>query len=199
MRMTSLVAAMSTVVLVACSKEGSIASDSTGSVRAAPAGKAVAAAASTLTDANIFALLDEANTADSSAGRMASTKGTSVDVRAFGVMMTNDHHALRKGGQELATALGVAAMPPTNDALPAKAQAMTDTMTAMEKGAAWDKWYIDHEVMMHQEVLAMIDAALASAQAARLKEMLGRARPNIESHLKRAQDIQSKLPAGSTT
>ena len=68
----------------------------------------------------------------------------------------------------------------------------------MAKGAAWDKWYIDHEVTMHQEVLGLIDSALGSAQAPELRDLLTKARPNVEAHLKRAQDIQAKLGTTAT-
>jgi putative membrane protein len=109
--------------------------------------------------------------------------------------MMNDHHALRKAGQDLVTKLGVTPTPPSNDELPAKAKMLSDSLTSQAKGAAWDKWYIDHEVTMHQDVLALIDQAQAAAQNAELKDLLTKARPNIEMHLKRAQDIQSKLGA----
>jgi putative membrane protein len=195
MRMTSLVGALGTAVLVACSKADTAAD----SARMADSAAAAAAtpAAPALTDANIAALLDEANAADSAAGKLASTKGTSADVKAFGVMMMNDHHALRKLGQDLVAKLGVTPVPPANDSLPAKAAAAMANLTATAKGAAWDKAYIDGEVAVHQEVLGLIDAALGAAQNAELKDLLTKARPNIEAHLKRAQDIQSKLPAAT--
>jgi putative membrane protein len=192
MRITVLAAALSTVVLAACSKDGANSADSAKMADSAAAASATPAAP-TLTDANIAALLDEANMADSAHGKMASTKGTSADVKAFGVLMMNDHHALRKAGQDLVTKLGVTPTPPANDSMPAKAQMVTDSLTAMAKGAAWDKWYISHEVTMHQEVLSTIDAALAAAQNQELKDLLTKARPNVEAHLKRAQDIQGKL------
>lgn len=196
MRMYSLVAALGTVVLVACSKEGTNASDSAAMSDSANAAAASATpAAPALTDPNIAALLDEANMADSAAGKLASTKGTNADVKAFGVMMMNDHHALRKAGQDLVAKLGVTPTPPANDSLPIMAKAKQDSMTAMAKGAAWDKAYIDNEVAVHQHVLGLIDTALGAAQNAELKDLLTKARPNIEAHLKRAQEIQGKLPA----
>jgi putative membrane protein len=197
MRKYSLVAALGTVVLVACSKEGSNASDSARLADSANAATPAAAtpAAPALTDPNIAALLDEANMADSASGKLASTKGTNADVKAFGVMMMNDHHALRKAGQDLVTKLGVTPTPPAGDSLPAMAKAKQDSMTAMPKGAAWDKAYIDNEVAVHQQVLGLIDTALGAAQNAELKDLLTKARPNIEAHLKRAQEIQGKLPA----
>ena len=197
MRTTTLVAALSIAVLAACAKDDTTAYDSLGTTDTAAAAAATATTPA-LTDANIAALLDEANAADSAAGKIASTKGTNADVKAFGVLMMNDHHALRKAGQDLVAKLNVTPAPPANDSLPAKAQMVSDSLNAMSKGATWDKWYIDHEVMMHQDVLALIDQAQAAAQNAELKDLLSKARPNIEMHLKRAQDIQTKLGSVAT-
>jgi putative membrane protein len=185
---------LSIAVLGACAKGDKSAYDSAGTTDTATAASATPTTPA-LTDANIAALLDEANAADSANGKIASTKGTNADVKAFGVLMMNDHHALRKAGQDLVTKLGVTPTPPSTDELPAKAKMLSDSLTSQAKGAAWDKWYIDHEVTMHQDVLALIDQAQAAAQNAELKDLLTKARPNIEMHLKRAQDIQSKLGA----
>ena len=201
MRMTLLVAAASVVALGACKKDKDEAYDSTATTDSATMAKATPTTADTsakLNDANIAALLDEANAADSSTGNLATTKGTKADVRAFGKLMMNDHHALRKAGQDLVTKLNVTPTPPANDSLPAKAKAAQDNLTAMDKGAGWDKAYIDGEVATHQMVLGLIDQAQTAAQAPELKALLTKARPNIEMHLKRAQAIQGKLGADST-
>jgi uncharacterized protein (DUF305 family) len=65
----------------------------------------------------------------------------------------------------------------------------------MPKGAAWDKAYIDHEVSYHQAVLQTAQTAQAAAQNAELKDLITKAIPNIQAHLTKAQDIQSKLNA----
>jgi putative membrane protein len=202
MRINKLVAALSMAVLGACAKGDKSEYDSTGTTTDTTAAASATATPATttpaLTDANIAALLDEANMADSANGKIASTKGSNADVKAFGVLMMNDHHALRKQGQDLVKKLNVTPEPPASDSLPAKAKMLSDSLTSMKKGAAWDNWYIDHEVMMHQDVLNLIDQASSAAQAPELKDLLSKARPNIEMHLKRAQDIQGKLGATAT-
>lgn len=195
MRIQSLVAALGTFMLVACAKEGTNASDSAYVTDTATAAMPTTPA---LTDANIAALLDEANAADSAAGKVASTKGTNADVKAYGVMMMNDHHALRKMGQDLVAKLGMTPTPPANDDLPAMAQMTNDSLTAIPKGAAWDKWYIDNEIVVHQKLLGLIDTALGAAQNGELKDLLTKARPNVDAHLKRAQEIQGKLATPAT-
>jgi putative membrane protein len=178
----------------ACAK-GDTAADSTAA--ADSAAKATAAAAppppAPLNDANILALLDEANAADSAHGNMASTKGTAASVKSFGRDMMRDHHTLRKAGQDLATKINVTPTPPANDTLPAAAQRTADQMNGMPAGPDWDKTYIDHEVMMHQGVLSLLQSAQTAASDTALKALITQAIPNIEAHLKKAQDVQSKL------
>src|SRR5437868_15528500 len=65
----------------------------------------------------------------------------------------------------------------------------------MPKGAAWDKAYIDHEVTYHQAVLQTAQTAQGAAQNAELKDLITKAAPNIQAHLTKAQDIQTKLNA----
>jgi putative membrane protein len=167
--------------------------------RAATTMTPAAPAAAALTDANIFALLDEANAADSAGGALASTKGTAASVKEFGRTMMKDHHALRKGGQDLAKKLNVTPEPPANDTLPAAAQRMTDSLKAQPKGAAWDKAYIANEVASHQAVLALLTSAQSAAQDTSLKALIVKAQPLIQAHLAKAQDIQSKLGATAST
>ena len=186
------------VLWAACAKkenatDSAAAADS--AAKAAAAAPAPAPAPPALTDANIAALLDEANAADSAAGNLASTKGTNGQVKEFGRTMMRDHHTLRKAGQDLAKKLNLTPAAPANDTLPAAAQKAHDAMTAMAKGAAWDKAYIDNEVAVHQAVLALLQAAQGAAQDTSLKALIVTATPNIQAHLTKAQDIQSKLSA----
>jgi putative membrane protein len=148
-----------------------------------------------LTDQNIAALLDAANAADSAGGKLASTKGTNAEVKEFGRTMMRDHHMLRQKGQDLAKKLSLTPQMPAGDTLEASAKRMLDSMTAMAKGAAWDKAYIDGEVMAHQNVLNLLQTAQNSAQNAELKALITEATPAVQGHLTKAQAIQSKLAA----
>jgi len=166
--------------------------------------KAAAATATTppapqLTDVNFVALVDEANAADSAAGQLAATKGTSAAVKEFGHQMARDHHMLRKQGQDLAKKESLTPQPPSNDTLQTASQKMLDSLKSMPKGAAWDKAYIDNEVAVHQSVLSLLQTAQSSAQDTSLKALLTKAQPVIQGHLAKAQAIQSKLSGASAT
>ena len=144
-------------------------------------------------DANIFALLDEANVADSSHGAVALTKGTSAAVRDYGRQMMRDHHALRAEGQALAKRLNITPTPPAGDTLPAAAQRVTDMLNTTAKGKDFDKAYIDHEVEMHKAVLDVATKSMTAAQSTELKYMLQKAAPAIQGHLDKAQSIQRNM------
>ena len=63
----------------------------------------------------------------------------------------------------------------------------------MPKGAAWDKFYIDHAVAGHEKVLRFAQDAANSAQNADLKTMIQKATPIVQKHLDKAKELQTKL------
>jgi putative membrane protein len=160
---------------------------------APPAGEA-----GKLSDPNIVALLDEANVADSAAGAFALTKATSPDVKAFAKMMMGEHHALRLQGQQLAKKLNVTPEPPASDPLKPAAESEMAALKAAPKGAQFDKVYIDQEVGVHKAVLDLANKAHDDAQNEELKKLIEQAKPVIEKHLNRAEDIQKKLGSPTT-
>src|SRR4051794_24320424 len=87
------------IVLVACALwAGCSKGEPKGDTTVAPADTtkvpppAAAATPPQMTDANIAAVLDAANAADSAAGHIASTKATKAEVKEFGRAMMRDHH-----------------------------------------------------------------------------------------------------------
>jgi putative membrane protein len=146
-----------------------------------------------MSDANIFALLDEANMADSSAGAIAATKGTSSQVRDFAKRMMRDHHQLRSQGQALAKKLNVTPSAPSDDPVQSMASNETNTLNSTAKGKDFDKAYIDAEVDAHKAVLDLATKAASQTQTAELKNLIQKAAPVIQSHLTLAESIQKKL------
>ena len=192
---TPLVALCAAALISGCGKDDKKedSAKKADSMAAAMPAPAPAPAAPSLTDANIVALLDGANAADSSAGSVGAVKGSAADVKTFAKDMMRDHHALRKAGQDLAKKLNVTPEMPAGDNSAAAAQAWHDSLTAMAKGPAFDKAYIDHEVTYHVAVLNTAQAGLAAAQNAELKDLITKAAPNIQAHLDHAKAIQAKM------
>jgi putative membrane protein len=186
--------AIAGLALTACAKKDSSATDTTAASSTISADtSAMPAPAATWSDANIVALLDEANAADSTAGALAATKGTAAAVREFGRRMAHDHHELRAKGQALAKKLNVTPAAPSDDPLPAVAQKEMDTLNSTAKGKDFDKAYIDSEVDIHKAVLDLATKAAGQTQTAELKDLIQQAAPVIQGHLDKAEAIQKTL------
>jgi len=146
-----------------------------------------------LSDANIAALLDEANKADSSAGAIAVKKASSADVKKFARMMMGEHHALRLEGQQVAKKANITPAPPANDPVAPMAQEETRVLQSTAAGPAFDKAYIDQEVTAHRAVKDLLNQAEGAAKNADLKAAIQKATPVVERHLKEAERLQQQL------
>ena len=200
MSTTRTVALLLVITVAACAKkeasrgvDTTLKVDTTAPSMAPPPAAETTAAAATLTDPNIVFILHAANAADSARGKLAESKGTSADVKSFGKLMVGEHHSLNMQGDALAKKLNVSPVAPANDQSEAQAKMEMDSLTALAKGAAWDKAYIAYEIGYHQAVKDIATKALAQAQNAELKALITKAAPIIQAHLDKAQAIQTKL------
>lgn len=194
LRLTAL--AVAALGIFACSRKAADGSDTAASSAGGADTSAPGASSTTpgtWTDANIFALLDEANMGDSAAGALAATKGTSSALRDFGRRMARDHHALRVQGEALAKRMKITPIPPDEDNLIADAQKNLDNLNATAKGKDFDKAYIDSEVEAHKRVLELVTKAMEEAESTELKNLIQKAAPVIRGHLDLAQSIQKSL------
>jgi putative membrane protein len=157
-----------------------------------------AGAAATLSDANIVALLDEANMADSAAGALAVTKATSKEVKDFAKLMMSEHHALREQGQQLAKKLNVTPAPPAIDPVKPLAEGETKALESTPKGPEFDRVYMEQEIAAHKAVLDLAENAHGQAQNEQLKALIEQAKPVIQKHLDQAEEIKSKLGEASS-
>jgi putative membrane protein len=152
------------------------------------------ASAQAVNDAQIAAIVVTANQVDVDAGKLAESKGTHPEVKAFGKQMVADHSGVNKQATALVTKLGVKPEDnPTAQSLKAGGAENVKKLSGLS-GAAFDKAYIDHEVVYHQQVLDAIDKTLVpGAQNAELKALLVKVRPAFVAHLNHAQTIQKAL------
>ena len=192
------VLALTVVAMTACAKKDNSSADTSMAASSTTMGDTSsmstnAPAAGTWSDANIFALLDEANAADSAAGAIAVTKATSSEVREFARRMTRDHHQLRAQGAALAKKLNVTPAAPSDDPVPAMAEGETNTLNSTAKGKDFDKAYIDAEVNAHKAVLDLATKAAGQTQNSELKNLIQKAAPVIQGHLTKAESIQKSL------
>ena len=162
------------------------------------AGRAEQAAAPP-TDAEIAAIVVAANQVDIDAGKLASDKAQSADVRTLAQRMVTDHTGVNQQASGLVQKLGVT--PKSNPTSQALAKGGEDNLKKLRglSGTAFDQAYVSNEVTYHQAVIDALDQTLIpNAKNAELHDLLVKVRPAFESHLAHAKHLQSKLGGGGT-
>jgi putative membrane protein len=153
--------------------------------------------AQTLTDAQIAAIVVTANQVDIDAGELAALRATNAEVRTFAQRMVTDHKAVNQSAIELAAKLKVT--PQENDTSRTLKAGGDKNLAALKKasGAAFDRAYVDQEVVYHTQVLEALDKTLIPGAAnAELKALLVKVRPAFVAHLEHAKQIQAALKKG---
>jgi len=148
-------------------------------------------------DAQIAFIVVTANQVDIDAGKLAESKASSADVKAFGKQMVTDHSGVNKQAVALVTRLKVT--PEDNATAKSLKSGGAENVARLEKlsGAAFDRAYVDHEVVYHEQVLEALDKTLIpNAQNAELKALLVAVRPAFVAHLDHARHIQTSLKKG---
>jgi len=146
------------------------------------------------TDPQIAHIVVTANQVDIDAGKLAESKGSNAEVKAFGKRMVTDHTGVNQQAVALVKKLGVKPEDnPTSESLKKGGEDNLKNLKGLS-GPAFDKAYIDHEVAYHEQVLDAVDKTLIpSAKNAELKSLLEKTRPAFVAHLDHAKQIQAKL------
>ncbi len=158
---------------------------------------AVGVVANGVTDAQIAFIVVTANQVDIDAGKLAKSRSTNVDVKTFAKLMVTDHTGVNKSAVDLAGKLKVTPQDnPTSQSLKAGGDKNLAHLKTLS-GAAFDKAYVDHEVVYHQQVIDALDKTLIpGATNEELKALLVKVRPAFVAHLEHAKHLQSSLAKG---
>ena len=150
--------------------------------------------AQSINDAQIASIVVTANQVDIDAGKLAQSTSGNAEVKKFAERMITDHTGVSKSAVDLVTKLKVTPQDnPTSQSLKAGGAANLANLKTL-KGAAFDKAYIDHEVVYHEQVLDAVDKTLIpSAKNEELKALLIKVRPAFVAHLEHAKMIQSSM------
>ncbi|CAG9268128.1 DUF4142 domain-containing protein [Paraburkholderia unamae] len=147
-------------------------------------------------DSQIAAIVVSANQADIDAGRLAESKAQKKDVRTFAQRMVSDHTSVNAAAVALVHKLGVVPQDnPVSESLKQGGETNVDHLKTLQ-GAQFDRAYIDHEVVYHEQVIDALDKTLIpGAKNAELKALLVKVRPAFVAHLDHAKSVQAALGA----
>lgn len=158
-------------------------------------------AAAPPSDAQIAAIVVQANQADIDAAKLAESRSRDPAVKQFASTMIRDHESVNKQAKDLVKKLGV--KPEPSETSKSLKKGDVDNLATLKKlkGTAFDKAYVDHEVAYHQQVLDEINSTLVpNAKNAELKSLIEKVTPAFQAHLDHARHLQSQLAsAGKPT
>jgi len=146
------------------------------------------------TDAQIAHIVVTANQVDINAGKLAQSKASNKEVKAFAKQMVTDHTGVNKQATALVKKLKVKPEDnPTSKSLKSGGEENLKKLKGL-KGKDFDKAYIEHEVAYHQAVLDAIDKTLVpNAKNEELKALIVKVQPAFVAHLEHAKKIQESL------
>jgi putative membrane protein len=146
------------------------------------------------TDLQIAMIVVTANNVDIAAGKLAAEKASNPKVKEFAELMVRDHTSVNNQAAQLGKKLNITPEEsPTSRSLKAEGDKTLAKLRGLS-GAAFDKAYIDNEVIYHQVVIkAMEDTLIPNAKNPELKTLLESSQPIFVSHLNHAKEVQTSL------
>jgi len=208
LRFTKLTLALCVGALGACSKADRAADtaaartdSAAGRVDSASAANSMAndsanrSTSGTWTNDHIFGYVHNADNGEIALGKLASTKATNSVVKAFGAQMVKDHQAMMKDAHALMSKVNATVDSTWDDAkdLAGDGAEKLKELTDKEKGADWDKNYIESQVDMHQRVLDKLTDAAKSSTDTTITNALTKTTAKVQEHLTKAQSIKAGL------
>jgi len=135
-------------------------------------------------DARQLKRFAEANLAEIEAGKLAAQKATNADVKKFAQQMVDDHGKQLQELRTLAQAKKIE-LPSAADAKHKRALEKLQTLS----GADFDRRYMRMQVAAHRKAGKLAERTAKDAADAELKVAAQKAAPEIQQHLKRAEEL----------
>lgn len=132
--------------------------------------------------------------AEVDAGKLASTKGNSKDVRGFGQKMVTDHSKNNAELKQLAAKKNVT-LPSAPDA---KHQQMVAELQSLS-GDAFDRKYSDDMVKGHEEMAALLEQASKQTKDADVRAFAEKTLKAVHQHHEMAEQMQKTEMAEAAT
>ena len=172
-----------------CASEGSEAAEADTTGRR---DSIAAVAAASMNEEQVLGLLVHVQRADSALGALGGSRGSTRDIKDFGLMIAREHQALHRDVRELAEGLRLTPAQPTvaPDDAPASFAAGLETAT---EPAAWDRAYVEYVIAAHEAAMENTARALAATKSPATREVIRRSVPILQKHLDKARSLQTAL------
>jgi putative membrane protein len=132
----------------------------------------------------------QASEVEIAASKLAVTKASNAEVKAFAQKLIDDHTAT---GKALATLVKGknASWPPDDPGMKVKKQKHESLQTLT--GAEFDKEYLEDMISDHESTLARVGRQVNGGKDADIKAFATTMQPTLVEHLKMARDLKARL------
>ncbi|MES1199311.1 MAG: DUF4142 domain-containing protein [Pseudomonadota bacterium] len=186
LRRTMLFAA-SAIVLAACGQQAQQSAENTTPVETTAPTPAPAPAPAALTPADFVQKAANSDAFEIQAAQLALTNASGADVKALARMLRTDHTATTHQLTQLAPTISLTAPTPVLDS---DQQANLNNLRNAS-GAAFDRLYLDQQVQVHQDAIAMFEGFAANSTPGPLQQWAQDTLPKLRTHLDRAQALKN--------
>jgi len=156
-----------------------------------------AVAAASMDEPQVIGLLEHVHASDSALGALGAIQGSTREIKDFGLMISREHHALRRDAQQIAIGLRIAPQSPA--AAPDEPPSVyRETLNDALVGPMWDRVYVDYAVAVHDAALENTARALAATNSPATKEYIRKSVPILQKHLDKARSLQKSLAKSQT-
>jgi putative membrane protein len=136
----------------------------------------------------------QANAAEVETGKIAQEKAQNAEVKAFAKHMVDDHSKTIGKVESIASKANVDVK-----AKPDLIQKAKATLLENRDGANFDAAYMKAMVNDHEKVVEMLQKEIREGQDPSVKQLASQALPDVQKHLKMAQDLHAKVSGGTRT
>lgn len=151
--------------------------------------------APTLTDANVASVVSTVNQGAVEVAELAATKAENAEVRRFAQQIVEDHRA---AGDRLGTLLRSQGITPAAASMTRDVEGLNSrtlaTLRDYDRGEAFDRTFMDHEVEHHRWVIQTLEGTLIPSTRNRaLQDALVDLVGHLREHLNEAQRVRRTL------
>ena len=142
-----------------------------------------------------FGYAHNADNGEIALGKLASTKATNPEVKAYGKEMVKDHTTMMTETHALMKKLNATADSTWDDAksIADDGRDKLADLTSKAAGADWDKNYIENQIDVHKRVLGKLTDAAKNNTDKTVTDALSKATAKVQEHLTKAETINSKI------
>jgi putative membrane protein len=147
-----------------------------------------------LDDAAILSALEFTHNAEIELSELALKKGSSQELKDLATSFGAAHKAGKEEVKALGDKLQLKVGLNDDDPMKASAKENKERLGALE-GKAFDKAWVDHQVIFHQNALESVKSMIPTATNEEVKAILNKTQTSVQGHLDAAKGLQNKIVA----